>query len=83
MIRMFEKFYIKVPKTPTLYAASSLYFIIYTVSYDKALMFNMFKVRKVAKIRNRYNQAPHLTTDTTWESDKTQLNITNESFPSR
>ena len=28
------------------------------------------KVRKTAKIRNRYNQVPHLTQDTTWESDK-------------
>ena len=27
------------------------------------------KVRKAAKIRNRYNQIPHLTQDTTWESD--------------
>ena len=34
------------------------------------------KVRKAAKIRNRYNQVPHLTQDTTWESVKTQLNIT-------
>ena len=34
------------------------------------------KVRKVAKIRNQYNQVPHLSQDTTWESDK---NITNES----
>ena len=32
-----------------------------------------------AKIRKRYNQVPHLTQDTTWESDKTQLNITNKS----
>ena len=39
----------------------------------------MEKVRNVAKIRNRYNQVPHLTRHTTWESDKTQLNITNES----
>ena len=37
------------------------------------------KVRKATKIRNRYNQVPHLTQDTTWESDKTQLNITNKS----
>ena len=37
------------------------------------------KVRKVAKIRNRYNQVPHVTQDTTWESDKTQLKITNKS----
>ena len=33
-------------------------------------------VRKKAKIRNRYNQVPHLTPDTLWESDKTQENIT-------
>ena len=26
-----------------------------------------FKVRKKAKIRNRYNEVPHLTQDTTWE----------------
>ena len=38
------------------------------------------KVRKTAKIRNRYNKVPHLTKDTTWESDKKkQLNITYES----
>ena len=36
-------------------------------------------VRRVAKIRNRYNQVPHLTQDTTWEVTKTQLNITNKS----
>ena len=37
------------------------------------------KVRKAAKVRNRYNQVPHLTQDTVWESDKTQLNMTNKS----
>ena len=37
------------------------------------------KVRKAAKIRNRYNQVPHLTQDTTWESDKTHLNTTHKS----
>ena len=35
--------------------------------------------RKAAKSRNRYNQVPHLTQDTTWGSDKTQLNITYKS----
>ena len=30
----------------------------------------MYKVRKTAKIKNQYNQAPHLTQDTTWKSDK-------------
>ena len=28
-------------------------------------------VEREAKIRNRYNQAPHLTQNTIWESDKT------------
>ena len=28
------------------------------------------KVRKVARIKNRYNQAPHPVKDTTWESEK-------------
>ena len=35
-------------------------------------------VRKVAKIRNQYNQVPHLTQDTTWKVTKIQLNITNK-----
>ena len=34
------------------------------------------KVRKKARIKNQYNQVPHLTQDTTWESDKLQENIT-------
>ena len=33
----------------------------------------IIKVRKVAKIRNGYNQLPHLTQDTTWESDKNAI----------
>ena len=37
---------------------------------------NTYKVRKVAKIRNRYNQVPHLTQDTTCTGKvtKTQIN---------
>ena len=31
------------------------------------------KVRKGAKIRNQYNQVPHLAQDTTWESDKNTI----------
>ena len=31
------------------------------------------KVRKEASIRNRYNQVPHLTQDTTWERDKNTI----------
>ena len=31
------------------------------------------EVRKKAMIRNRYNQVPHLTQDTAWESDKNTI----------
>ena len=37
------------------------------------------KVRKRAQIRNRYNQAPHLTQDTNGKVTTPQLDITNES----
>ena len=33
------------------------------------------EVKKKTKIWNQYNQVPHLTRDTIWESDKTQGNI--------
>ena len=35
--------------------------------------FNFIKVKRKAKIRNRYKQVSHLTWDTIWESDKTQI----------
>ena len=37
------------------------------------------KVRKREKIRNRYNQAPHLTQDTNGKVTTSQLDVTNES----
>ena len=37
------------------------------------------KVQKMAKIRNRYNQAPHLTKDTNGKVTTPQKDITNES----
>ena len=37
------------------------------------------KVRKRAKFRNRYNQAPHLTQDTYGKVTNSQLDIINES----
>ena len=37
------------------------------------------KVRKRAKIRNRYNQAPRLTQDTNGKVTTSQIDITNES----
>ena len=38
-----------------------------------------FKGRKSAMIRKRSNQVPHLTQDTTWESNKNIINITKKS----
>ena len=40
---------------------------------------SLSKVRKRAKIRNRYNQAPHLTRDTNWKVTASQLDFTHES----
>ena len=37
------------------------------------------KVSKCAKIRNRYNQVPHLTQDTNGKVTNSQLDTTNES----
>ena len=39
----------------------------------------VFKVSKGAKIRNRYNQVPHLTQDTYVKETNSQLDTTNES----
>ena len=39
----------------------------------------IFKVSKGAKIRNRYNQVPHLTQDTNGKVTHSQLDTTNES----
>ena len=38
----------------------------------------MFKVRKRAKIKNQYNQAPHLAQDTNGKVTTSQLDITHE-----
>ena len=43
------------------------------------LLIYYFKVRKMAKIRNQYNQAPHPTQDTNGKVKTSQLDITNES----
>ena len=36
------------------------------------------KVTKITKIRNQYNQVPHLIHHIIWERDKTQENITHK-----
>ena len=50
-----------------------------TRSMDGRIYVGGHKVRKRAKIRNRYNQAPHLTQDTNAKVTTSQLDITNES----
>ena len=40
---------------------------------------NIIKVRKTARIRNRYNKVPHLSQDTKWESNNITINKTNKS----
>ena len=40
---------------------------------------DVFQVSKGAKIRNRYNQVPHLTQDTNGKVKNSQLDTTNES----
>ena len=42
-------------------------------------MIILIKVSKGAKIRNRYNQVPHLTQDTNGKVTNLQLDTTNES----
>ena len=37
-----------------------------------------YKSKKRGKDQERYNQVPHLANDTTWESNKTTINITNK-----
>ena len=39
----------------------------------------LYKVSKGAKIRNRYNQVPHLTQDTNGKVTNSQLDTTNKS----
>ena len=50
-----------------------------TRSMDDRIYVGDHKVRKRAKIRNRYNQTPHLTQDTNGKVTTSQLDITNES----
>ena len=47
--------------------------------YEKDLNKHAEEVRKRAKIRNRYNQTPHLTQDTNGKVTTSQIHITNES----
>ena len=52
--------------------------IYYHNSNDMSTPIIQFKVSKGAKIRNRYNQVPHLTQDTNGKVTNSQLDTTNE-----
>ena len=49
---------------------------LFIMKYAKFM--EIMKVSKGAKIRNRYNQVPHLTKDTNGKVTNSQLDITNE-----
>ena len=49
------------------------------VTYPIAALKSFIKVSKGAKIRNRYNQVPHMTQDTNGKVTNSQLYNTNES----
>ena len=53
------------------------YYLLYLLMNKR--VYKIFKVRKTAKIRNRYNQVPHLTQDTNGKVTTSQLDITNQS----
>ena len=53
------------------------------VFHHKLFLTGNAKVRKRAKVKNRYNQAPHLTQDTNEKVTISQLDITNESQKGR
>ena len=42
----------------------------FCIVFKKHIYSNILKVRKMAKIRNQYNQVPQLTQHITWESNK-------------
>ena len=48
-------------------------------SIEKLLAAFNVQVSKGTKIRNRFNQVPHLTQDTNWKVTNSQLDTTNES----
>ena len=73
-----EKFFLSFTHFKSIEAYDSMASI-NTRSIDGKIYVGDHKVRKMAKIRNRYNQAPHLTKNTNGKVTTSQLDITNES----
>ena len=53
-------------------------FIFIFSSTEHEISTTHIKVSKGAKIKNRYNQVPHLIQDTNWKVTNSQFNTTNE-----
>ena len=70
-------------KWNNLFSMRPNYFILMEYFREKKRFNQQSEVRKTAKIRNQYNQVPHLTQKTTWESNKKTINITNKSQEGR
>ena len=69
----------KVPKNITLYML--LQIVQKSMSARSRKIQFPIKVRKTARIRNRYDQVPHLSQDTKWDRNKIITNITTSPFP--
>ena len=85
--RIYQKRSLNIEKFERAKRAWKIFWWFYCINDILREKIRIVKVRKMAKIRNWYNQVPHLTQDTTWESNKTTINITNKSqevspFPS-
>ena len=63
---------------PSIYTMDHPDFIAYSFM-ERSTSLKRVKVSKGAKIRNRYNKAPHLTQDTNGKVTNLQLDTTNES----
>ena len=50
--------------------ANELIYLILWLDLCSLIKVIVYKVSKKANIKNRYNPVPHLTQDTTWQSDK-------------
>ena len=57
-----------------------VYFHLPRYNFKTSALLSLCKVSKGAKIRNRYNQEPHMTQDTNGKETNSQLDTTNESL---
>ena len=75
-----EKCKMPIKRNISLFLSFTLTFMSRTTIFKTLNFMSDVKARKKVKIRNRHNQVPHLTQDTTWESDKnTRKHHTQES----